>query len=45
MRIINKMIGEKRSGGPVGPAMPSMNIIMNCGDHDHSHGLLTVEGN
>lgn len=44
-RIIGKMIGEKRAGGPVGPAVPTATIILNCGDHDHSHGLLTVEGN
>jgi imidazolonepropionase-like amidohydrolase len=43
-RIINKMVGEKRSGGPVGPAIPTMTILMNCGDHDHSHGLLNIEG-
>lgn len=43
-RIIKKMLGEKRNGGPVGPAMPTMTILMNCGDHSHSHGLLTIEG-
>jgi imidazolonepropionase-like amidohydrolase len=43
-RIINKMISEKKSGGPVGPATPTMMILMNCGDHEHSHGLLSVEG-
>jgi imidazolonepropionase-like amidohydrolase len=43
-RIIKKMLGEKRNGGPVGPAMPSMTILLNCGDHEHSHGLLTIEG-
>ena len=42
-RLIAKMGGEKRSGGPVGPAMPSYQIMHNCGDHLHSHGLLTVE--
>jgi imidazolonepropionase-like amidohydrolase len=43
-RIIKKMLGEKRNGGPVGPAMPTMTILLNCGDHEHSHGLLTIEG-
>ena len=43
-RIIQKMLSEKKSGGPVGPAMPTMTIIMNCSDHDHSHGLLSIEG-
>ena len=42
-RIISRMIGEKRSGAPVVPASPTMTIIMNCGDHEHSHGLLTIE--
>ncbi len=43
-RIIQKMLSEKRSGSPVGPATPTMSILMNCGDHDHSHGLLSIEG-
>ncbi len=43
-RIIQKMLSEKRSGGPMAPATPTMSIILNCGDHDHSHGLLSVEG-
>jgi len=42
-RLIQKMNGEKRSGGPVSPATPSYSILLNCGDHDHSHGLLTIE--
>ena len=42
-RLIAKMTGEKRSGGPVGPAQPSYQVMHNCGDHLHSHGLLTVE--
>ena len=43
-RIIQKMLSEKKSGGPVGPATPTMSIIMNCSDHDHTHGLLSIEG-
>ncbi len=42
-RLIQKMNGEKRSGGPVGPAVPSFQVLLNCGDHSHSHGLLTVD--
>ena len=42
-RLIQKMNGEKRSGGPVSPAAPSYSILLNCGDHEHSHGLLTIE--
>lgn len=42
-RLIQKMMGEKRSGAPVAAPAPSYSVIMNCGDHDHSHGLLTIE--
>ena len=42
-RLIQKMNGEKRSGGPVAPPTPSYSVLLNCGDHDHSHGLLTIE--
>lgn len=44
-RLIQKMNGEKKSGGAVSPAMPSYTVLLNCGDHDHSHGLLTIEQN
>ena len=42
-RLIQKMNGEKRAGNPMAPATPSYSVLLNCGDHDHSHGLLTVE--
>jgi cytosine/adenosine deaminase-related metal-dependent hydrolase len=42
-RIIKKMIGEKRSGAPVQPAVPSYQIMHTCSDHAHSHGLLTID--
>lgn len=42
-RIIRKMNSEKRSGGPVQPAQPSYRIMHTCSDHQHSHGLLTVD--
>jgi len=42
-RLIQKMTGEKRSGAPVGPAVPSFQVLLNCGDHSHSHGLLTID--
>lgn len=42
-RLIQKMNGEKRSGSPMAPPTPSYSILMNCGEHDHSHGLLTIE--
>ncbi len=42
-RLIQKMLGEKRSGNPMAPATPSYSTLLNCGDHDHSHGFLTIE--
>jgi imidazolonepropionase-like amidohydrolase len=42
-RIIQKMIAEKKRGGPTGPAMPTFTIMLNCGEHQHSHGLLTID--
>ncbi len=42
-RLILKMTGEKKSGGPVGPAVPSYQVLLNCGDHSHSHGFLTID--
>lgn len=42
-RIIKKMNSEKRSGSPVQPVQPSYQVIHNCSDHGHSHGLLTVD--
>lgn len=42
-RLIQKMNGEKRAGGPTVAPMPSYSVLLNCGDHDHSHGFLTIE--
>jgi adenine deaminase len=42
-RIIKKMNGEKRSGAPVIPAQPSYQVMQTCGDHNHSHGMLTID--
>ncbi|RYD94791.1 MAG: amidohydrolase, partial [Sphingobacteriales bacterium] len=42
-RLIRKMSGEKRSGAPVQPAQPSYSIMLTCGEHNHSHGLLTID--
>jgi imidazolonepropionase-like amidohydrolase len=42
-RLIQKMLEEKKTGGPVSPAAPSMRQVNSCEDHAHSHGLLTVE--
>jgi imidazolonepropionase-like amidohydrolase len=42
-RITQKMIGEKRSGGPTQPAQPSMKIMHSCSEHEHNHGLLVLD--
>jgi cytosine/adenosine deaminase-related metal-dependent hydrolase len=43
IRLIRKMIGEKRGGTPVQPAHPSYQTMHTCSDHYHSHGLLTID--
>jgi imidazolonepropionase-like amidohydrolase len=42
-RLVQKMLGEKRSGAPVQPAKPSFEVILSCGDHDHHDGLITID--
>lgn len=42
-RLIKKMVGEKRSGGFVIPAMPTYSIMFTCEDHGHSHGMLVID--
>jgi adenine deaminase len=42
-RLVKKMIGEKKSGAPVQPALPSYQVMQTCSDHMHSHGLLVVD--
>ena len=43
MRLVKKLNGEKRSGAPTIPAVPSYQILLNCSDHGHSHGLLVID--
>jgi adenine deaminase len=42
-RLVQKMLGEKKSGGPVQPATPSFQVVLSCGDHSHHDGLITVD--
>lgn len=42
-RLVKKMLGEKRAGAPVQPAVPSYQIMHTCSDHLHSHGLLVID--
>ena len=41
LRLINKMISEKKSGKSTEPAQPSYQPILNCGEHEQ-HGLLIL---
>ncbi|TDH25209.1 amidohydrolase [Segetibacter sp. 3557_3] len=43
LRIIRRMIGDKRTGAPVQPAQPSYQVVQTCDDHYHSHGLLSIQ--
>jgi hypothetical protein len=42
-RLVQKMLGEKKSGGSIAPATPSFQILLSCGDHGHHDGLITVD--
>ena len=42
-RLIQKLIGEKRTGAAMAPATPSYHIELSCGDHAHHDGLLTID--
>jgi imidazolonepropionase-like amidohydrolase len=41
-RLIQKMLSEKKNGASVQPAYPSFDDELNCGDHAHHEGLLTI---
>lgn len=43
MRLINKMVGEKRGGRPTMPATPSYKYVHTCLDHSHKLGMLEIE--
>jgi hypothetical protein len=36
------MLGDKKAGMPTRPAMPTTQILLECGDHDHNEGLNTI---
>lgn len=44
-RLVQKMLGEKKSGSPVAPATPSWQVVLSCGDHGHHDGMITVDVN
>lgn len=41
-KLIQKMLGEKKAGMPTRPAMPTTQILLECGDHDHNEDLNTI---
>lgn len=41
-KLIQKMLSDKKAGMPTRPAMPSTQILLECGDHDHNEGLNTI---
>jgi imidazolonepropionase-like amidohydrolase len=41
-RLTQKMLGEKRAGGPTRAAMPSYQVLLTCGDHDHEDEMVTI---
>jgi imidazolonepropionase-like amidohydrolase len=42
-RLIQKMLNEKKSGGPTDPVRPSFRQMNTCSDHNHNHGLLVID--
>lgn len=44
-RLIQKLLGEKRSGVPMGRPMPSFQTILTCGDHEHEDHMATIYEN
>jgi len=42
-RLIQKLLTEKKSGGPMAPGTPSFHVVLSCGDHEHHDGLITVD--
>ena len=42
-RLIGKMVGEKRTGGPVTPFTPSYKYVNTCLDHGHKLGMLEID--
>ena len=41
-KLIQKMLGDKKAGMPTRPAMPTTQILLECGDHDHNEDLNTI---
>ena len=44
-KLIQKMLGDKRSGMPTRGALPSFQILLTCGDHEHEDHMATIYEN
>jgi len=44
-RLVQKMLGDKKSGVPTRPATPSYQVLLTCGDHVHEDGIATIYEN
>jgi cytosine/adenosine deaminase-related metal-dependent hydrolase len=44
-RLVQKMLGDKKSGAPMRPATPSLQTILTCGDHTHEDEMVTIYEN
>ena len=44
-KLIQKMLGDKRSGMPTRGAVPSFQILLTCGDHEHEDHMATIYEN
>lgn len=42
-RLVQKLVGEKRSGAPTIAATPTQHSALTCGDHEHHTGLFDVD--
>ena len=41
-RLTQKMLSEKKGGGATRPAIPSYQVLLTCGDHDHEDEMVTI---
>jgi imidazolonepropionase-like amidohydrolase len=42
-RLVQKLLGEKKSGAATSPAIPSFQVVLGCDDHVHQHGLIEID--
>jgi len=42
-RLVQKLIGEKRTGSPMRTAEPSWQVVLGCGESHHHNGLITLD--